>query len=92
MKNIFTNYISLQNEEDSSFACVEDSFEHANMVLAVSFGNDDPTTVQEGFSTSDGDKQREAMKDEYDSFSKNNCWTLTDSQEVTETYIMQVGY
>lgn len=66
---------SSQNEEDSSFESFEDSCEHANMVLAV---NEDPTTVQEALSSSDGDKWRDAMKDEYDSFTKNNCWTLTD--------------
>lgn len=58
---------SLQNQEDSSFVSsdsFEDSYEHANMMLAVNLGNDDPTTVREALSSSDGDKWRESMIDE----------------------------
>lgn len=76
MKHIFQ--VHLHEIKDFNFESFEDSYEHADMVLAISFRNVDPTSVQEALSDSDSDKWREAMKDKYDSIYKNNCWTLTD--------------
>lgn len=73
---------SLESDDDSSsFQSMEDSKEYANMVTMLSYSSDEPLTVQEALSGKDAKQWRDAMQDEYNSFYKNNCWTLSDKKE-----------
>lgn len=65
------------DSDASSFLSLSDNEEYAGMV-AASIHGDEPTTVKEALSGTDADKWQEAMQDEYDSFNKTNCWTLTE--------------
>ncbi|CAG9135108.1 unnamed protein product [Plutella xylostella] len=63
-------------EEDTDY---EESAEFAAFNCDMqSSATDEPTTVREAMSGSEAEQWRAAMSDEYDSFKKNNCWTLVD--------------
>lgn len=67
------------SEETSTFFSQSDSDEYAGMAAMANFGNvDEPVTVKEALSSEDAKKWQDAMTDEYNSFCKNKCWTLTE--------------
>ncbi|CAG9136577.1 unnamed protein product [Plutella xylostella] len=63
---------------DSSYDDVAESPLRANFVRLADHDPDEPQTATEALNGPEADGWRKAMKDEYDSFIKNKCWTLTE--------------
>lgn len=70
-------------EEESSTSCSEQDTDESMAVqlvketICTNFA-DEPQTVSEALRAPDADSWIQAMRDEYESFNINKCWTLTD--------------
>lgn len=53
----------------------------ANFAGLIESNPDEPQTATEALNGPDSDSWRKAMSDEYNSFNKNKCWTLTKREQ-----------
>lgn len=70
---------SMENDSSTTYSdCDDEDSLFANLARRMESSIEEPQTVQEALSSSDADKWRLAMQDEYNSIISNKCWTLTD--------------